>query len=259
MVPVRPPEELLLEGLLSYAVIDKSGMRYQYRPYLYASSYWLWDDCTQVGRRDSLYWHQLLPLDHFFRGRNRLNASPGEYRLVVSLQLPRFHEDLDARSEWFTLSDTAVFVLRLDRRLVRDLRPYLGILSAGLWNGFGYEEAAGVERTLRTLDARPSHLDTSFPYLSFVSPRARARALRVQDAIAEAQKFVEDHPRTALAEELEFDLLGLLEEPAFQGKLGPPDVARLQSKADSLRAALLRTYPGNMRAASMMMRGNAGK
>jgi len=244
-VPITTPD--ILQSCGVYDVVDASGLSFGLKPW---SAFWLsWSSSSSmsVPPGDSIYWHQLLPLDHYYRYVDRkqiqLQQVPGNYGLVTRLALPVFAagDDFPIRGEHLTFTDTTRFVLRSDPKLSRFIKPYREALSIGLWTCFATAQPEQMRRVWKSLASRPASADGSYPYLEYVT----AHALSVirggsPDAITEGRRFTTKYADHPLAEEMAFDMW------FFFHRL------KWRASRDSTGQRLLEDYPRNTR--SMLIR-----
>ncbi len=245
-IPIGVPEDLQSSGAVGYAVSNSHGLTFVLRPYALSTVGWMSNSRIPIPPHDSIYWHQLLPLDHYYsvlRGKVvQFVQTPGSYRLVTALLLPVFRagDQFPSGDECLSLTDTAHFELTSDPELSSFIRPYREALSIGLWTRYVTVENQELDRILKSLASRPISADATYPYLEYLTPHALSAVKGGSpDAIAEGRRFIAKYPDHPLSEEMTFDMW------YFLCRLGRNPLQ------DSLARVLLKVYPRNTRVQTM--------
>ncbi len=241
-IPIGIPRDLQSCGAVGYTVVNSQGLSFGLKPYALSTVGWISKSCIPIPPRDSIYWHQLLPLDHYYsfvQGKAvQFEQTSGSYRLVTALLLPVFPagDQFPSEEECLSLTDTAHFELTSDPKLSSFIEPYREALSIGLWTRYVTVEDQELVRILESLASRPTGADATYPYLEYLTPHALSVVKGGSpDAIPEAKRFVAKHAGHPLSEEMVFDMW------YFLGRLGR------STAQDSLAQVLLKTYPRNTR------------
>jgi hypothetical protein len=241
-MPIGSPRDLQSCGAVVYTVVNSQGLSFGLKPYALSTVGWISESCIPIPPRDSIYWHQLLPLDHYYsvvQGKAvQFEQTSGSYRLVTALLLPVFPagDQFPSEDECLSLTDTAHFELTSDPKLSSFIRPYREAVSIGLWTRYVTVEDQELDRILKSLASRPTGADATYPYLEYLTPHALSVVKGGSpDAVAEGKHFIATYPDHPLSEEMTFDMW------YFLGRLGR------NSSQDSLAQVLLKTYPRNTR------------
>jgi hypothetical protein len=243
-IPFDTPGNMSDLGMAQYTLLDAEGRTYWPEIWKAVDGTWMSSSCAPVAPGDSVYWHQLLSLDHYYvaaTGPHRwFEQVPGSYRLVIALQLPKFVVGDAFPKGPLSLADTLAFSLVLDSVLTSRIQPYRKVLSDGLWTLFIPIPPQEMDSILRSLAPRPAAFDATYPYLDYLLPHALSAVKRsASGAIEEGRHFIETYPCHPLSEEMTFDMW------YFFGRLGR------SASQDSLARVLLKTYPRNTRVKPM--------
>jgi hypothetical protein len=239
-IPFDTPGNMSDLGMAQYTLLDAEGRVYWPEIWKAVDGTWMSSSCAPVAPGDSVYWHQLLSLDHYYvaaTGPHRwFEQVPGSYRLVIALRLPKFVAGDPFPKGPLSLTDTLSFSLVLDSVLARRIQPYTRIIGDGLWSLFVPFTKQQMDSIVALLEPSPDSFDVSYPYLDYLIPHALSAVKdRQPDAIPEAKRFVAKYAGHPLSEEMAFDMW------YFFGRLGRSTVQ------DSLAQVLLKTYPRNTR------------
>lgn len=238
-IPATMPIQTFDLGSAHYSLLDSQGRPFWQKAYQAIDGTMLSSRCVSVAPGDSIYWHDLVSLDHYYvadTGPSKwFTQSPGSYRLVVAVSLPEYAAGDPFPKRGFSFADTLPFSMVLDSVLSSRIKPYSEVLSHGLWSLF-FTARQPMDSFVMLLTPRPVEFDVTYPYLEYLIPHALSLSRgKSPEAIPEAKHFIETHKGHPLSEEMAFDML------AFLRRLD------LRASQDSLAQVLLRTYPRNTR------------
>ena len=238
-IPATVPVQTFDLGSAHYSLLDSQGRSFWQKAYQAIDGTILSSRCVPVAPGDSVYWHDLVSLDHYYvadTGPTKwFTQSPGSFRLVVAVSLPEYAAGDPFPKRGFSFADTLPFSMVLDSVLSSRIKPYSEVLSHGLWSLF-FTVRQPMDSFVMLLTPRPVEFDVTYPYLEYLIPHALSQVKgRSSEAIPEARHFTESHQGHPLSEEMAFDMWEFLRRSGFR------------ASQDSLAQVLLKTYPRNTR------------